>query len=57
MTEKVHNEEKSMNKGYYFGNNKGVMVYLNKDDDTVTLPEATFRYILSLVPSEMEGAK
>lgn len=49
--------EKHLNKAYYFGGHKGVMVYLNKDDDTVTLPEKVFKYILSLVPSEKESAE
>ena len=43
---------KSMNKAYQFGRNKGVGVYWNKQTDTVELPEAVFRYILSLVPTE-----
>lgn len=46
--------EKSMNKAYEFGKNKGVGVYWNKQTDTVELPEAVFRYILSLVPTDKE---
>lgn len=42
----------SMNKTYQFGKNRGVGVYWNKQTDTVELPEAVFRYILSLVPTE-----
>ena len=41
----------SINKTYEFGKNKGVAVYWNKQTDTVELPEAVFRYILSLVPT------
>ena len=32
----------------------GVGVYWNKQTDTVELPEAVFRYILSLVPTDKE---
>lgn len=44
--------EKSMNKAYTFGKNKGVKAYYNEQLCTVELPEAVFRYILSLVPTE-----
>ena len=44
----------SINKTYEFGKNKGVAVYWNKQTDTVELPEAVFRYILSLVPTDKE---
>ena len=49
--------EKELNKAYTFGHKKGVKVYWNEQTDTVELPEAVFRYILSLVPSEKESAK
>lgn len=51
---KIMNEpyEKSMNKAYEFGKNKGVGVYWNKDTDTVELPRGVFEYILRQVPTE-----
>ena len=44
--------EKELNKAYTFGHNKGVKAYYNEQLCTVELPEAVFRYILSLVPTE-----
>ena len=43
--------EKELNKAYTFGHNKGVKAYYNEQLCTVELPEAVFRYILSLVPT------
>ena len=45
---------KSINKTYEFGKHKGVAVFWNEQTDTVELPEAVFRYILSLVPTEQD---
>ena len=44
--------EKELNKAYTFGHNRGVKAYYNEQLCTVELPEAVFRYILSLVPTE-----
>ena len=43
--------EKELNKAYTFGHNRGVKAYYNEQLCTVELPEAVFKYILSLVPT------
>ena len=55
ISERIEPCDKYLNKDYSFGNNKGVMVWLHENDNTVTLPEATFKYILSLIPAEKES--